>query len=130
VALGNSLLFLSFLLGALASSPVVRWLKARIKPITALSFIVVLAALLVYRDHKTKQGVLAQTIHGPLGIPKAAQFAHRVVRVHDGNATSWDFDAQNYWDFVDEAEVFAMVDRGVMALTGQSTPQGAWQYIM
>ncbi|MFQ5854692.1 MAG: DUF4962 domain-containing protein [Anaerolineae bacterium] len=130
VALANSLLFSSFLFAPLASSPVVRWLKAMIKPIAALTFIVVLAALLLYRDYKTKQEVLAQAIHGPIGIPKAAQFAQRVVRVHDGDVTFWDFDAENYWDFVDEVTVFAMVERGVMELTGQSTPQGAWQDIM
>jgi len=130
VALANSLLFLSIAVAPLTSSPVAGWFRAKTKPKAILTLIVVLAALFLYRDYKTKQEVLAQAIHGPLGIPKAAPFAHRVVRVHDSNATSWDFNAQNYWDYVNQADVFAMVDQGVMTLTGQSTPQGAWQVIM
>ena len=90
----------------------------------------VLTALWVYRDCRTRQEVFAQAVHGPLGVPKASQFAHRVVRVPDRNATFWDFDSEKYWDFVDDPEVFAMVGRGVMKLTGTSTPQRAWQYIM
>ena len=50
----------------------------------------------------------------------------RVVHVHDGNATGWDFGDSYYGDCVDQDSVNVMVNRGVMELTGTPTVAEAW----
>jgi uncharacterized protein (DUF362 family) len=55
---------------------------------------------------------------------------HRVVRVHDVNATFWDFTSDYYWNFVRQNVVDSMVDRGVRELTGASNSQEAWNDVM
>jgi hypothetical protein len=53
----------------------------------------------------------------------------RIVRVHDGRATSWDYSSNYYFDYVDQAVVNHMLDLGVMALTGAATAAAAWSSI-
>jgi len=55
---------------------------------------------------------------------------NRVVRVHGGSATNWDFSTGYYWQYVDQSVVDQMVEEGVKALTGASTSQDAWQAIL
>ncbi len=55
---------------------------------------------------------------------------HRVVRVHNLDATHWDFVADYYWNFVGRDAVDAMIERGVRELTGLPTVLEAWQKIM
>jgi len=56
--------------------------------------------------------------------------ATRVVQIHNPNATNWDFTTGYYGDYVNQALVDAMVDRGVCELTGLSDAVSAWQRIM
>ena len=53
-----------------------------------------------------------------------------VVRVHSGNATSWDFTTDYYWQYVDQAVVDRMVEEGVKALTSAPDAQAAWASII
>ncbi len=55
---------------------------------------------------------------------------HRVVHTHSLEATSWDYATGWYGDYVDQAVVDAMTDRGVMALTGTSKPTEAWEALL
>ena len=55
---------------------------------------------------------------------------HRVVRLHNVNATHWDFMTDYYWNFVRRNVVDAMMERGVKELTGRSGVLQAWQEIM
>jgi hypothetical protein len=52
--------------------------------------------------------------------------AHRVVHTHSPVATYWDYAAGWYGDYVNQAMVNAMTDRGVMALTDTTTLADAW----
>lgn len=64
----------------------------------------------------------------------AQSFEHRVVSVHDSDATYWDHSCTQenccggpcYWEYIDQATVTHMVDRGVMQLTDTATRQDAW----
>lgn len=76
---------------------------------------------------------------GFLTIPHAMALPslHRVVSVHDADATSWDFCTSNcdpsyYGDdaYVDQDVVDQMVDRGMRELTGTETLAAAWQVIL
>jgi hypothetical protein len=51
---------------------------------------------------------------------------HRVVHTHSLEATSWDYATGWYGDYVNQAVVDAMTDRGVMALTDTTTLADAW----
>jgi hypothetical protein len=51
---------------------------------------------------------------------------HRVVHAHSPEATYWDYATGWYGDYVSQAVVDAMTDRGVMALTGTTTLADAW----
>lgn len=53
----------------------------------------------------------------------------RVVHVQSSNATSWGGQTA-YWDYVDQDKVNAMVDQGMMALTGTSSVAAAWQSLL
>jgi hypothetical protein len=56
--------------------------------------------------------------------------ATRVVQIHNPNATNWDFATGYYGDYINQALVDAMVDRGACELTGLSDPFFAWHRIM
>lgn len=67
----------------------------------------------------------------------ALESPHRVVSVHDSNATNWDFQCTStgscpayYGDYVDQAAVDTMVDKGLMELTGTSNITEAWQTLL
>lgn len=53
-----------------------------------------------------------------------------VVHVYAANATSWDFSTGWYGDYVDQDVVNAMVDAGIMQMTGESTVAAAWQALL
>jgi hypothetical protein len=53
-----------------------------------------------------------------------------VVHAHSADATSWDYATGWYGNYVDQAVVDAMTDRGVMALTGEATAAAAWGAIL
>jgi hypothetical protein len=65
------------------------------------------------------QAVVTDYMSGNAGSPK-------VIHVHDPDATSWNFSTGWYGDFVNQAVVDNMVDKGVMELTGTSTVADAW----
>ena len=62
---------------------------------------------------------------GPRAIPP-----HRVVHTHSLEATNWDYATGWYGDYVDQAVVDAMTDRGVMALTDTTTLADAWDALL
>lgn len=64
------------------------------------------------------------------GSPQKMPLPGRVVHVNDVNATSWDFSTGWYGDYVDQAVVDAMVERGLTALTGETTVQKAWKRLI
>ncbi len=53
----------------------------------------------------------------------------RVVHVHDSNATAWNGQA-SYWAHVNQDRVNAMLESGLKALTGSSTPLDAWRAVL
>lgn len=53
-----------------------------------------------------------------------------VVHIHDNGATSWDYKTGWYGDYVDQAVVDAMTERGVMELTDAASPADAWRSII
>jgi hypothetical protein len=55
--------------------------------------------------------------------------APSVVHLHSLNATTWNGQA-DYWNYVDQNIVNAMVDAGLQNLTGTSTIQDAWRTIL
>ena len=54
----------------------------------------------------------------------------RVVWTHDDQATYWDGVTGHYRDFVDQARVNMMIERGVKELTGLLNPIEAWRQII
>ena len=57
---------------------------------------------------------------------RAAIPPHRVVHTHSNDATYWDYATGWYGDYVNQAVVDEMTDRGVMALTNTATLADAW----
>ncbi len=72
----------------------------------------------------------AEDMPAPAPTPTATPTVGRVVHVHSDEATFWDFGDDYYGDFVDQDTVDAMVDRGVMELTGASSLAQAWQTLV
>lgn len=66
----------------------------------------------------------------PTSTPTSIPSVSKVVHVHSTEATFWDFGDNYYGDFVDQDTVNAMVDRGVMALTGAPSLAQAWQTLI
>jgi len=54
----------------------------------------------------------------------------KVVHVRSTQATFWDFGNNYYGDYVDQDTVNAMVDRGVMELTGAPSLAQAWRILV
>jgi len=54
----------------------------------------------------------------------------RVVHVTDPDATNWDFETGWYGDYVDQDVVTAMVERGLLELTGAESVVGAWSRLI
>ena len=54
----------------------------------------------------------------------------KVVHIHSGSATSWNFGNTYYGDFVSQNIVNSMVDRGVVELTGAASVAQAWQTLV
>jgi len=67
----------------------------------------------------------------PTAIPTSWPGAGpKVVHVHSTQATFWDFGNNYYGDYVDQDTVNAMVDRGVMELTGAPSLAQAWRILV
>ncbi|MBD3366806.1 MAG: DUF362 domain-containing protein [Candidatus Eisenbacteria bacterium] len=54
----------------------------------------------------------------------------RVVHVLDGAATDWDFESGWYGDHIDQDVVTAMVEEGLLRLTGAESVVGAWSRLI
>ena len=54
----------------------------------------------------------------------------KLVIVQNEKATSWDYKAERYLDYIDQDIVDEMVDEGICRLTGSDRPEIAWQKIM
>lgn len=52
-----------------------------------------------------------------------------VLRVHNPNATAWNFTSGNYWSNINKPIVKTMLEEGLKLFTGQSTLQAAWNQI-
>ena len=65
----------------------------------------------------------------PASASSAVQ-AHRVVQAHSDGATSWDYSTGWYGDYVSQAVVDEMTDRGVTTLTSATTRADAWRAII
>ncbi len=63
-------------------------------------------------------------------VPPPGPAGARVVHVYSPNATNWNYDSTYYGAYVSQSAVDAMVNSGVMALTGVSTVAGAWQSLL
>ena len=57
------------------------------------------------------------------------RFWGKVVHVHSDGATTWTGQS-DYWNYVDQDTVNAMVDRGLMDLTGAATVADAWRVLL
>jgi uncharacterized protein (DUF362 family) len=55
---------------------------------------------------------------------------NRVVWVHDSNATYWNGSSGYYGDYVDQPTVNAMIENGIIELTGRSSAVLAWRRII
>jgi len=67
----------------------------------------------------------------PTAIPTSWPGAGpKVVHVHSTQATFWDFGNNYYGDYVDQDTVNAMVNRGVMELTGAPSLAHAWRILV
>jgi hypothetical protein len=113
--------------------------------------------LRVYKMHEAERYYQNLRTHGPFGTYTTAAFGaaagtlltiphamalpspHRVVSVHDANATHWTFPctgsgvcAEYYGDdaYVDQTVVDNMVATGLKALTDETSLSGAWQKIL
>lgn len=62
--------------------------------------------------------------------PTSPPMNSRVVHVHSDDATFWDFGDDYYGDYVHQDVVNAMVDRGVIELTGAPSLAQAWQTLV
>jgi hypothetical protein len=65
----------------------------------------------------------------PTATPTPPSTAGKVIHVQSEDATFWNGET-DYWNYVDQDVVNAMVDQGVMALTGTSTAADAWQALI
>jgi len=58
-----------------------------------------------------------------------ARVRGKVVHVHSDSATNWT-GQPDYWNYVDQDTVNAMVDRGLMDLTGAASAADAWRALL
>jgi uncharacterized protein (DUF362 family) len=54
----------------------------------------------------------------------------KVAHVHAAEATSWDFQTGWYGEYVDQAVVNQMLERGLVELTGLGSAEGAWATLL
>jgi uncharacterized protein (DUF362 family) len=132
-ALSTSWLFLGLPVAGFITSR--RWSRPALW-ITGIALCVLAVAFLGVPALRTSgaevsaSALTAQAERIPDWVAKGRAFNGRVVHVHDPAATSWDFTAGWYGDFVDQDVVTAMVTEGLLALTGTQTLQGAWQALI
>lgn len=67
---------------------------------------------------------------GPLPPVNPATRDGRVVHIHSARATYWDYGDSYYGDYVNQDVVNAMVDAGILALTGVGSLAEAWRAIV
>ena len=67
---------------------------------------------------------------GRAALTPAAFPSNRVVHTHSDAATYWDYTTGWYGDYVNQAVVDAITDRGVMTLTNTATRADAWHALI
>jgi hypothetical protein len=127
-AAANSLFLLSFLIWLIASSFWYQKIRATFKAKRIFFITISTYFILVGAGSTIEYRGLDYLNHAPLGLGTLP--LHKVVRVHSSKVTNWDFSSDNYYDYIDQTEVYKMLDRGVRELSGRSTSQSAWQMIM
>jgi hypothetical protein len=90
--------------------------------------------------HMTRREFVKSTSRAAVGVALSlgaidrlmadGRAAPRVVRAFDRNATSWDWQSNYYFDFVDQRAVNRMLLRGVQELTGTRSEKKAWRRVM
>jgi hypothetical protein len=68
-------------------------------------------------------------VYLPFVTRSSSNIVSKVVHVRSQNATFWNGQSR-YWEYVDQNAVNAMVDRGVLELTGTSTLADAWRELI
>lgn len=66
----------------------------------------------------------------PIATPTQSVVGPRVVHVHSDDATTWTGSDPLYYNHVNQGVVDAMVDQGVMTLTGAATVADAWRALL
>lgn len=79
-----------------------------------------------FRIDRGGQAAIASLIERPY----MTETKSRVIRVYDPDAGFWDYRSEEYLDFISQPVVDAMVERGVVALTGESDVAGAWKRLI
>ncbi len=79
---------------------------------------------------RTSERARPTSVPEPVAIPSSMSAGSRVVHVHSNDATFWDYGDDYYGDFVNQEVVDAIVDRGVMELTGAPSLANAWQTLV
>jgi len=82
------------------------------------------------RDHRRDQMSDADAQAVVAAYMTGAPDKPRVIHVHSGQATNWDFASGYYGDYVDQDVVNEMVDRGMQELTDTSTVADAWRALI
>jgi len=72
----------------------------------------------------------ATATNTPTATPTSTPSTSKVVHVHSQDATYWDFSTGWYGNYVRQSVVDAMVERGLMELTGASSVQAAWGQLL
>jgi len=83
-----------------------------------------------FLKHKTERLEPSSETYLPLVLSDSGEDppidSSRVVHVQSTDATNWDFTSGWYGDYVDQDEVYQMVDQGLLLLTGATTRAEAW----
>jgi len=79
----------------------------------------------------THSAYMPQISKEPTPTPANAPWTgSKVIHVHDAQATYWDYGSNYYGNYVNQAVVNEMVDRGVRELTDAATVAEAWRAII
>ena len=154
LSLKHSTFFLQYLLGFTAVERLYRSLDFEFSLKRLLkSMLAVFTLLLIYfvasagfqwwrnyrpiTDYKSHQLRTGKNLSGP-GEREASEsfmisiaaFAHRIVSIHNSESTSWDYSTGMHWQYINQDVVNEMVDRGIMALTGEANRSDAWRALI
>lgn len=68
--------------------------------------------------------------HSLVNIALADVPSHRVVSIHDSDATNWNHSTGYHWQYIDQTTVDQMIGQGVMILTGTGSIEDAWSELI